>query len=501
MAGGATIAAPAGVSSGFTPLLEPAAGGPYHWRHGPLPATIARTEDAVSRDPPLMVSHSGIRGIVGRSLTGDTVRRFAAAFAAGLPAGSRVVLARDTRPSGEDFAGAAASALQEAGCAVLDLGVCATPAAKMMVLQLAADGAVILTASHNPAEWNGLKLIRGDGIFLDAEGAGQVEAAFHRGDRRRAPGGRLERVPREQVEGRLLERILDVVDAGLIRRAGLRAAVDPCNGTGALFAPRLLEALGVEPVFIHAEPDGRFAHDPEPVPANLADLGRAVLDHGCHAGFAIDPDADRVALVGEDGRPLGEDLTLALAVQVVTRRRRGPVVTTLSTSQVVSDAAEAAGCPVTLTPVGEVHVVDAMIAEGAVIGGEGNGGVILTEVDPGRDAAVGMALVLEALAVSGRSLTGLAAALPAYHIEKRRVDADPAGLEGALSSLARRYPGAFRHPVADGGKLYLGGRLECPWVHLRASNTEPVVRVMAESADPEEAARLCDEAEGLLAGG
>ena len=418
----------------------------------------------MSRDHPLMVSHSGIRGIVGRSLTGETVRRFAAAFAARLPAGSRVVLARDTRPSGEDFARAAAEELQEAGCAVLDLGVCATPAAKMMVLLLPADGAVILTASHNPAEWNGLKLIRGDGIFLDAGEARQVEEAFHRGDRR-------------------------------------RATVDPCNGTGALFTPRLLEALGVEAVFIHAEPHGRFAHDPEPVPGNLADLGRAVVDHGCHAGFAIDPDADRVALVGEDGRPLGEDLTLALAVQVVTRRRRGPVVTTLSTSQVVSDAAEAAGCPVTLTPVGEVHVVDAMIAEGAVIGGEGNGGVILTEVDPGRDAAVGLALVLEALAGRGPSLTGLAAALPAYRIEKRRVDADPAGMEGALSSLAGRYPGAFRHPVADGGKLYLGGRLECPWVHLRASNTEPVVRVMAESADPEEAARLCDEAERLLTGG
>ena len=455
----------------------------------------------MSRDHPLMVSHSGIRGIVGRSLTGETVRRFAAAFGARLPAGARVVLARDTRPSGEDFARAAAEELQEAGCVVLDLGTCATPAAKMMVLLLRADGAVILTASHNPADWNGLKLIRGDGIFLDAEGAGQVAAAYRRGDRRRAPGGRLQRVPREEVETRLLERILNVVDVDLIRRAGLRAAVDPCNGTGALFTPRLLEALGVEAVFIHAEPDGRFAHDPEPVPANLADLGRAVLDHGCHAGFAIDPDADRVALVGEDGRPLGEDLTLALAVQVVTRRRRGPVVTTLSTSQVVSDAAGAAGCPVILTPVGEVHVVDAMVAEGAVIGGEGNGGVILTEVDPGRDAAVGLALVLEALAESGPSLTGLAAGLPAYRIEKRRVDADPEGLEGALSSLAGRYPGAFRHPVADGGKLYLGGRLECPWVHLRASNTEPVVRVMAESADPEEAARLCDEAERLLTGG
>ena len=458
-------------------------------------------QGAASRGHPLMVGLSGIRGIVGGSLTGETVRRFAGAFASRLPAGARVVLARDTRPSGEALASAAAETLQQAGCAVFDLGVCATPAAKMMVLQLAADGAVIVTASHNPAEWNGLKLIRGDGIFLDAEGARQVEAACHRGDERRAPGGRLERIGRDEVEERLLERILAVVDADLIRGAGLRAAVDPCNGAGALFLPRLLDALGVEARFIHAEPDGRFAHEPEPLPENLADLGRAVRDHGCHAGFAVDPDADRVALVGEDGHPLGEDLTLALAVQVVTGRRRGPVVTTLSTSQVVSDAAEAAGCPVTLTPVGEVHVVDAMIAEGAVIGGEGNGGVILTEVDPGRDAAVGAALVLEALAGGRRSLTGLAGALPRYHIEKRRVAADPEGVEEALASLAGRYPRAFRHPIDDGGKLYLEGRLGCPWVHLRPSNTEPVVRVMAESGDRSEAAGLCREAEVLLAGG
>ena len=447
-----------------------------------------------------MVSPSGIRGIVGRSLTGETVRRFAGAFATRLPDGARVVLARDTRPSGAELAAAAAEALQQAGCAVLDLGTCATPAAKLMVLQLAADGAVIVTASHNPAEWNGLKLIRGDGIFLDAEGARQVEAAYRRGDERRAPGGRREPVERHRVDDLLLERILHSVDADLIRGAGLRAAVDPCNGAGALFLPRLLDTLGVEAHFIHAEPHGRFAHEPEPVPENLVDLGRAVRDHGCHAGFAVDPDADRVALVGEDGNPLGEDLTLALAVQVVTGRRRGPVVTTLSTSQVVSDAAEAAGCPVTLTPVGEVHVVDAMIAEGAVIGGEGNGGVILTEVDPGRDAAVGTALVLEALAGSRRPLTGLAGALPRYYIEKRRVAADPEGLEEALASLAGRHPGAFRHPIEDGGKLYLGGRLECPWVHLRASNTEPVVRVMAESGDRSEAVGLCDEAEVLLAG-
>ena len=353
-------------------------------------------------DAPLIISVSGIRGVVGRSLTDDTVRRFSHAFATELPARARVVLARDTRPSGEGFAKVAAEALREVGCTVLDLGLCATPAAKLMVLELAADGGIILTASHNPMAWNGLKMIRSDGIFLDAASGARVEEAYQHGHRRTATdGGRLERVPRDDVESILLERILGAINADAIRAAGLRVALDPCNGTGGLFVPRLFQALGVEAVIIHGEPHGRFAHEPEPTPANLVDLGAAVRNAGCHAGFATDPDADRVALVGENGRPLGEDLTLALAAQVVTARRKGPVVTTLSTSQVVSDVAEAAGCPVILTPVGEVHVVDAMVAEGAVIGGEGNGGVILIEIDPGRDAAVGIALILDALAQTG----------------------------------------------------------------------------------------------------
>lgn len=450
-------------------------------------------------DAPLIISVSGIRGIVGESLTDDTIRRFAHAFATELPMNARVVLARDTRPSGEGFAAVAAAALQEAGCHVFDLGICATPAAKLMVLDLPADGAMILTASHNPSEWNGLKLVRDDGIFLDDARGRRVEAAFQR-SRRRTGDGRLEAVSRDHVESRLLQRILAVVDADAIRAAGLRAALDPCNGTGGLFIPRLCEALGVELHTIHGEPHGRFAHEPEPVPANLVDLGRAVTEHACHVGFAVDPDADRVALVGETGQPLGEDLTLALAVQTVTALRKGPVVTTLSTSQVVTDAATRNDCPVVLTPVGEVHVVDAMVAEGAVIGGEGNGGVILTDIDPGRDAAVGVALVLQALAQGRTSLTSLAARLPAYAIEKRKVACSKEALAAALSALQERHPAALRHPVQDGVKLYLSGEFTCPWIHLRPSNTEPVVRIIAESASRDEAVALCDEAQALLAG-
>jgi len=452
----------------------------------------------MSERNPLIISISGIRGIVDRSLTPDIVRRFAAAFATLLDAGSRVILARDTRPSGERLAREAAAALQEAGCQVLDLGLCSTPGAKLMVTELRASGAIIITASHNPATWNGLKFIREDGIFLSEDQGRRLVEVFETERFQRRAGGRIERVDPADVQRRHLQRILDHVDAERIRRAGLSAAVDPCNGTGSLFIPELLDALDVRALLINAEPNGLFAHEPEPVPANLAQLGAAVRDSGSAVGFAIDPDADRVSLVDERGFPPGEDYTLALAVQAVTARRRGPVVTTLSSSQMVTDAARRQGCPVWLTPVGELNVVEKMLEERAVIGGEGNGGVVLTEVDPGRDAAVGVAVILEAMAHSGQTLSQLVASLPAYSIGKRKVTATSQQFERAVEELRRRYLRAHVHPVRDGIKLYLSGELECPWIHLRPSNTEPVVRIIAESANAEETERLCDEAEFLL---
>ncbi len=447
---------------------------------------------------PLIVSISGIRGLVGESLTDAVVARFAAAFGTTLTPGDTVVLARDTRPSGATFAQVAATALRQTGCRVVDLGMCSTPGAKLMVAALGAAGAIIITASHNPARWNGLKLVRADGVFLNAEEGARVEALFYAGEFRGAASGALATIDADAVVARHVQRIVDYVDAAAIRQAGFKVAVDPCNGTGALVVPRLLDALGAEARLINARPDGDFAHDPEPVPANLGPLGQAVRDWGCAVGFAMDPDADRVALVNARGVPVGEDYTLALAVQAVAARQPGPVVTTLSTSQAVTDAAMAHNCPVFLTAVGEVHVVEKMMAEGAVIGGEGNGGVIVASVGPSRDAALGLALVLEAMAGARQSLEERIAALPRYAIDKRKITCTPERLAAALAALHDRYPQAYIHPVCDGSKLYLSGRLECPWIHLRASNTEPIVRVIAESASAEEAALLCDEVERLF---
>ena len=449
-------------------------------------------------EAPLIVSISGIRGLVGQSLTDEVVARFAAAFGTTLDSDATVIIARDTRPSGAGFAKVAAAALAQTGCHVIDLGKCSTPGAKLLITELDAQGAIVITASHNPQPWNGLKLVRSDGIFLNAEQGQRVEALFHSGEFRQADGGSIATLDPAEVKKRHLDKILAHIDADAIRQARFKVAVDPCNGAGALLAPDLLAALGAEATLINAEPDGEFAHEPEPVPANLVQLGAAVRDNNCAIGFAIDPDADRVTLVGADGEAVGEDLTLALAVQAVTARNPGPVVTTLSSSQAISDAATRNGCPVHLTAVGEVNVVEKMVEENAAIGGEGNGGVILTQIDPGRDAAAGLALVLEAMATTGQSLAELVAALPTYAIDKRKITCTPAELEAALAALLDRYPDAYVHPVCDGSKLYLSGQLECPWIHLRASNTEPIVRVIAESESAEEAARLCDEVEALF---
>ena len=449
-------------------------------------------------EAPLIVSISGIRGLVGQSLTDEVVARFAAAFGTTLDSDATVIIARDTRPSGAGFAKVAAAALAQTGCRVIDLGKCSTPGAKLLITELDAQGAIVITASHNPQPWNGLKLVRSDGIFLNAEQGQRVEALFHSGEFRQADGGSIATLDPAEVKKRHLDKILAHIDADAIRQARFKVAVDPCNGAGALLAPDLLAALGAAATLINAEPNGEFAHEPEPVPANLVQLGAAVRDNNCAIGFAIDPDADRVTLVGADGEAVGEDLTLALAVQAVTARNPGPVVTTLSSSQAISDAATRNGCPVHLTAVGEVNVVEKMVEENAAIGGEGNGGVILTQIDPGRDAAAGLALVLEAMATTGQSLAELVAALPTYAIDKRKITCTPAELEAALAALLDRYPDAYVHPVCDGSKLYLSGQLECPWIHLRASNTEPIVRVIAESESAEEAARLCDEVEALF---
>ena len=435
---------------------------------------------------PLMRSVSGVRGIVGTDLTPDVVRRYAAAYGAAVRerGGRRVGLARDSRASGPPFYAAAADALCAAGVDVVELGLVPTPTAQLAVEDLGLDGGIIVTASHNPVEWNALKFVGAGGRFLTrqeadalfalADGGGSGTAA--------APGTRSRD---DAAVNRHLERVLGLpwLDVAAIRARRFRVALDCVRGAGATVMPALLEALGCEVAAIHLEPDGAFPREPEPIPEHLGELGALVRERGADVGVAVDPDVDRCALVDEGGRPIGEDYTLAFAVRAVLPHVRGPVVTNLSTSLVVDDAARAFGLEVERAPVGEANVVQRMLARRAAIGGEGNGGVILPAVHLGRDAPVAAALTLALLAARGEPVSAIVDGAPRYVIVKDKLTRPDRALDEVYLGLRRRWPGAAAD-TQDGLRLAWPDR----WIHVRPSGTEPVVRVIAE-APTEPAAR------------
>lgn len=471
----------------------------------------------------LIASVSGLRGVVGVSLTPELVARYAAAFGwlmrrrahqhAGEKAGRgtvRVVLARDARVSGPMLEAAARAGLQSVGVTVVECGLVPTPTAQLAVEHHGAAGGLVITASHNPAEWNALKFIGPDGIFLAAADAARLgrladQGAFPRSGWNEVGGSE----PDGEALGRHVSRVLalDLVAAARIRRRRFTVALDCVRGAGGTIMPLLLRRLGCRVVGIGLEPDGRFPRPPEPVPEHLGALSELVRRHGADLGMAVDPDVDRLALVDERGDPIGEDYTLALAVQAVLGgqtpapgtpgghrlgRARGPrgargrpvVVCNLSTSLLVERAARAAGARVVRSPVGEANVARAMRRHRAVIGGEGNGGVILPALHLGRDAPVGAALVLGLLARRGMALSELVAALPRFVIVKAKVPRDR-DLGAAYAELKRRFAGA-RVNEQDGLKLAWGDR----WLHVRPSGTEPIVRLIAEAPSRREAAAL-----------
>lgn len=431
----------------------------------------------------LMVSVSGIRGRVGEALTPEVVARYAAGFGAwALRNGSsrRVVLGRDSRVSGPMFARAATAGLESVGCSIVDIGLASTPGCQLAVEYHHAAGGVMLSASHNPIEWNALKLIAPTGLFLDAEqGRAMREAMEGAKGIPRASWDALGSI--EHDDGaiqRHIDRVLSIpfVDVAGIRSRQFAVALDCVRGAGGAIMPRLLQALGCRVTAINLETDGRFPRPPEPVAENLKDLERLVLESGAVIGFAVDPDVDRLALVSDQGRAIGEDYTLALAARVALRHRRGTVVTNLSTSLVVEDVVTRAGGVVRRAPVGEINVATQMRDLGSPIGGEGNGGVILSEVHLGRDALVGAALLLQLLHEEGRPLSAIVDDLPRYVIVKDKLDRPNASLDAVYAALR----GAFADATVDtqdGLRLSWKDR----WVHVRPSGTEPIVRVIAEA--------------------
>lgn len=440
----------------------------------------------------LMVSVSGVRGRVGDGLTPEVITHFAAAFGAYAlrETGRRtIVLGRDSRVSGPMFARAATAALQSVGAEVVDVGVVPTPSVQLAVEDLQAAGGLAVTASHNPIEWNALKFIGPDGMFLDAT-QGRHMRALLEGDIPRAGWQDLGgyRVDDGAVQ-RHLDRIFSIpfLDVEWIRARRFRVALDCVRGAGGNIFPALLERLGCEVAAINLEPDGLFPREPEPVAANLGELEALVRSHGADVGFATDPDVDRLSLVGNGGTALGEDYTLALAARLVLRHRPGTVVTNLSTSRLLDDVTESAGVVLQRAPVGEINVARRMQEVRATIGGEGNGGVILPDVHLTRDAPVAAALILQLLAEEERPLDEIAGEIGAYQIVKEKIPRPAGSLDDAYEILASRLA-APEIDRQDG--LRLAWPEERRWAHLRPSGTEPIVRIIAEAPSAEQASLL-----------
>ena len=441
----------------------------------------------------LIVSVSGIRGIVGDSLTPEAAARFAAALGTFL-GGGNVVLSRDSRPSGEMLKHAVVAGLLSVGCKVEDIGIAATPTVGIAVRNLHAAGAVQITASHNPAPWNGLKLFGGDGAVLPANRGQQVRMAYDSQAFARVGWDKIGsvRVPPDVTDDHL-RLVLDHVSAAVIASRGFRVFLDANAGAGGPLGMRLLGELGCEVVQYGCEPTGQFLHEPEPTPANLTEVAPWVARHEAAVGFVLDPDSDRLSLIDETGTCVSEELTLALAVKFRLRSVTGPVVVNMSTSRVTEDIAVAAGCAFHRSAVGEANVVELMRSTGAVIGGEGNGGVIDPRIGWVRDPFIGMGQILNLMADERKPLSQLIAELPAYSMLKTKFTVPKEKLPAALAALAARFPDAKANTVD-------GLRLDGPdwWLHVRGSNTEPVVRVIAEAPTEPRAKELCREAGELF---
>jgi phosphomannomutase len=447
----------------------------------------------MSSEAGLIVSVSGVRGVIGQSLTPDAALTFAAALGTHARGGA-VVLSRDGRPSGTMLRHAVLAGLLGAGCTVHDLGVAPTPTFGLAVRRLQAAGGIQITASHNPAEWNGLKLFGPDGAVLAAATGKQINALFESRAFRRVPWNELGTVSDcGQALDWHCERVLELVDVVRIRSRQFRVFLDANGGAGGPLGRLLLERLQCRPVCQGCDADGFFLHEPEPIAANLGDVCPRVAAAGADAGFVLDPDADRLALIDEQGRYLGEELTLALSVCYRLREQRGPVVINLSTSRVVEDIARAHGVVCHRAAVGEANVAAKMRAVDAVIGGEGNGGVMDPRVGLVRDPFIGMGLILSLMAETGRPLSELAVELPGYQIVKEKYPAPRQRLPELFAALRKRWPEAAVNED-DGLRLDWADR----WVQVRPSNTEPVVRVIAEAPRAEEAQRLCREVGELL---
>jgi len=442
-----------------------------------------------------IISVSGLRGILGQSLTPEIVSGYVAAFVEQLPEG-RVLVARDGRPSGAAFADVVRSTTQLLGRDVIDAGIAATPTVGVLVREHACQGAIQISASHNPSQYNGLKLMGADGRVIPADKGEQVKAAYLAKQTTLAPYNEIGIVTHcDDTTADHLAKVLETVDAAVIRKKKYKVLLDANAGSGSILGIKLLEELGCQVEVLGGSPDGHFLHPPEPTAENLSSTADLVKKGKFDIAFCQDPDADRLAIIDEKGRYIGEEYTLALCLQNVLRKRTGPVVINGATSRMNEDIANSFHCPIYRSTVGEANVTQEMILQEAVFGGEGSGGPIDPQVGYIRDSLVGMANVLELLSTLKKSVGNLTDTIPAYVIQKHKVEANAEQLAIGFERLKEEFKEA-QLDARDGLRFAWENR----WLIARASNTEPIVRVIAESKSEKETAEMCETAKRLLSG-
>ena len=439
----------------------------------------------------LMISVSGIRGVFGTDLTPENLTRFTAAFGHWSGSG-KIVVGRDTRVTGQICEDIVCAVLQSVGCDVVKVGVAPTPTVAMGVLKHQADGAIIISASHNPEEWNALKLLNDKSEFLDeSQGKKVIEISKEQSYSYK----NYDKVGTVTEDHELLDyhikKILDLpyIDRDLIASKNFSVAIDPVNGTGAVSLPQLFEALGVDTVHaINDEPTGIFAHVAEPLPEHLGDICNLVKEKNCDLGIVTDPDADRLALVTDKGNLFGEEYTQAAAFDFLLDKKTGPCATNLSSSRVAEDVAKKYEQKCHRSSVGEINVVKKMQEVDAVIGGEGNGGVINPDLHYGRDALVGTAMILQLLAERDITADDYRKSLPDYYMRKSKMQLADIDGDALLEKAKSKYED-YNPDTTDGVKI----DFEDGWVHLRKSNTEPIIRIYSEGISPEKAKELAEE--------
>jgi phosphomannomutase len=446
----------------------------------------------------LIITVSGLRGIVGENLTPEVAAAYGRAVGtflrtkAAQGAKLSVCIGRDSRPSGQSLAAAVAAGLVATGIDVIDLGIVTTPTVGIMVKHLGCAGGVIITASHNPAEYNGIKLLLDNGMAPPPDVAEQIKICFDIRDFFSSdsikPGSIITTgYSNDGADAVHIAKVLNIVNQRAVVAKNFTVVLDSVNGAGGRPGAKLLTQLGCKVIPMNNEPTGLFAHPPEPTAENLTTLCQTVKDAHADVGFAQDPDADRLAIVDETGSYIGEEYTLALAAKLIFTHKTGAAATNLSTSRMIDDVAAAAGGQVIRTPVGEANVASAMLKHNCIIGGEGNGGVIDLRVGPIRDSLVAMALVLQLLTQTGKTVSRLVGEIPHYYMTKHKFPADKKQAKLILDAAKKLFPNAKLN-TSDGCRFDLPDA----WLHIRSSNTEPIIRVIAEAKDKPTAQKYID---------